>query len=91
MPTSGVTTITALDLRKLIWDVTFGDTTPSLSLGIGRSRAGKCEVTGSVVVREGDVYLWSLQQGDQCFVLSDPGTIPVDGVLAYSIRLELPG
>jgi hypothetical protein len=90
LPSSGVTTITVLDIRKLIWDITLGDVDPSLSLGIGRARTEECEVTGRLQVREDDVYLWSLAEGSHCFVLSDPGSIPVDGILSYSVRLDLP-
>lgn len=91
LPRSGATTIDIEDLRKVLWDVTLGDVVPSVVLGIGRAIAGECEVTGQLSVGEGDVYLWSLQEGEHCFVLSDPGTIPMDGVLAYVVRLDLPG
>ena len=91
LPSSGVTTITVLDLRKLIWDITLGDVDPSLRLGIGRASGDECEVTGQLVVSENDVYLWSLQEGSHCFVISDPGSIPSDGILSYSVRLDLPG
>ena len=90
IPSPGVITITVLDLKKLIWDVTSGDVDPSIRLGIGRVRADDCEVTGQLSVSEGDVYLWSLNEGSHCFVISDPGSMPTDGVLSYSIRLDLP-
>lgn len=91
VPRSGVTTIIVDDLRKVLWDVTLGDSTPQILMEVGRRDSEECVVTGQLALREGDVYLWSLGQGEHCFVLSDPGTIPADGVLAYTLRLELPG
>jgi hypothetical protein len=91
VPRSGVATIMVVDLRKVLWDVTLGDSEPSLSLGVGDAGSGECVVTGWLVVKEGETYLWSLMLGERCVELSDPGTIPADGVLAYSVRLDLPG
>lgn len=89
---SGVTTIAVEDLRKVLWDVTLGgsETVPSIALGVGAVSSGECVITGRLVAREGELYLWSLEQGAQCFEIADSGIIPADGLLAYAVRLELP-
>ena len=89
---SGIMTITIEDLRAILWDVTFagvGDLT--LGFGVGEPEPeGSCAITGQLLVREGDTYLWSIRSGEHCVLLFDSGIIPADGVLGYSVLLEPP-
>jgi hypothetical protein len=91
---TGIMTVSILDLRAVLWDVTLTGSVGDLSLGfaVGKpDQSGECAITGQLQVREGETYLWSMQRGEPCVQLFDLGIIPQDGVMAYSVRLELPG
>jgi hypothetical protein len=91
---TGIMTVSVLDLRAVLWDVTLTGAVGELTLGfaVGKpDETGECAVTGELLVREGESYLWSLQRGEPCVQLFDTGIIPQDGVMAYSVMLELPG
>lgn len=86
----GNMTLTLEDLSFPLLDTT--NVSPaliSLVVGLGRpDAAGACEVTTTLVMREGTVGSFGLRAGGYCLAVLDSGFLPEDSIAAYSLRAE---
>jgi hypothetical protein len=91
MPADGLLRLTLADVRAILIDITqFPPDSVNVGLGLGgRNELGACILTTNFVINEGDQNVYRLSADDYCIAVFDPGFLPEDAVMGYTLELEI--
>ncbi len=80
----GVFHIEVVNLRAKLLDVTGGNTTLRIGVGLGRPEGGECNATFRSAATIGDRFPLGLVEAEYCVLLFDPG-LPPDSIIEYTV------
>lgn len=87
----GLLTVTLLDLRVLIFDISQGSPA-NLVLGFGlgqRDEEGECNLTTNILLAEGQARVYRLSRDSYCINIFDPGALPEDALIGYDLEAAI--
>lgn len=83
----GLARFEVTELRPTLIDAAFVPLV-SLGFGLGRPLDGDCNTTFRASAVEGDFFVLGLTAGEHCVTFFDPGALPEDGSMAYTMVVD---